>query len=415
MKKYCKLISLLLAAVMLFTLLTACKSENPDPEESPEETVEPSSAPTAKPSPIIAAGGFEQDNQPDETPEPSQNPTGKTGRYGGIPIPNIMAFIATVNFYSDENRAMAFGIENMDKVMSDYSSEWNKYESKSEQECLDWLDSVFLDPDATDYDAATPDDIDEARNMIIVVRAAAAGYVPSDALTLNDFLTGPGLEIYRRWRAKIGTQEPGASDAPSQSADPAASNMPNSGGSQEGPSGGHTGTPNPKHTQTPVSSQSPNMAPSNAPEASRRPGTQTQTQTPAQPSSRPGHLVHTANLGTINVSASNQNTAQNGDVDLTITARYPDAGSSAPQIVFLFKDAYGETLDYKYNPVLRHDDATGVYTYAVLFNQRRYAEDGSNNYSIAPVQGHVYAFRIPEGFQIADWGDLTIDQCQLIY
>lgn len=202
MKKFAKHLAATLSLAMMLLSLAACGGN--DANQTPKET-----APTE-----TTAAPVETTPPPSESPSESVEPEASVepvsmsdATYGGILIDQIMNYIGTYRSYGHDIRVKAFGEANADWVKDEFESEWYKYSrTKTPDEVVAWLDRVFLRPSETDYTNATQDEIDEARNMVVVLLTANMNYIPSQ-VPLDAFFGDGGMEIYRRWREKPETNQ----------------------------------------------------------------------------------------------------------------------------------------------------------------------------------------------------------------
>ena len=214
-------LSVLLALVMMLCMLTACGAKgnndteaNPDPTGTEDvtgtgdtDTEDEDNTGTILPDDEGAAGGFDQDETTDPTesdaPDDTETPDSEngetlvehTGTYGGIPIQNIVDFgewIGTldgVKFPSAKN-------DTKNKTLVDG---FPKLGAMADDDIILWLDKNLIGVKSSDYNTASQEDIDNARN--------AAIYRTVEGIVRDAMLGPEGLTIYDRWTAIMDRQD----------------------------------------------------------------------------------------------------------------------------------------------------------------------------------------------------------------
>lgn len=228
MKKLSRLLALILCAALF---LAACgrKQDIVDPEVSDSPDTEQSEAADMyEPENLIAADGFDQNPEPTpkpepelpDEPEPSEEPDEPSMEYGGIPIRNVIAFFNWFVNLPDTTLTEGADPEDAERLKSELAALENE---PDDQKVFEWFDKNILktERDSDTYAGATEEDMEDARNMTIVLMAAFSEYIPNE-MSAEDFLGEHGMAVMERWSAKMNqmSENPGIDTPGDIDADP---------------------------------------------------------------------------------------------------------------------------------------------------------------------------------------------------
>lgn len=373
MKQLRRITACLLAAVILMCLFTGCGGKDePQGTEQETESSQPAESETQKaeekkenykPEDLSAAGSFatssdapDESKTPEESTEPETSsapeetePENKhTGEYGGIPMENVLSFIEYFTGLDDDEIGKTVG----KTKTGDMKTEAKTLREKTDKEICLWLDSYFIGPDEDDYDNYSKSEIDNARNMVIVLASGTTKYVP-DKVKLETFLGENGLKVFERWQKNLNDKK------------------------------------GPEETE---SSQNPSEA---KPEES----SSNETDESSQESSSPAETTAPASGVSAGVYSTQGNEAA---LKCTIHTSGGFENPNAPGIYILkFKDD-GTVEEYRGDNAISGID-NGAYTYDIVFSNQK------------NLKGHVYYYIPANGDNSINCMELTTSQCTLLY